>query len=98
MFKKSYIIVFDKSEIDYGQLHNIILNLHKERVVTNWWHYIKTCYILISDRSANDLSTIIANNLISNKKFLVAEINLNNRQGWLSQEAWDWIKDEMARI
>lgn len=97
MFKRAYIIVFDKSEIDAVQLHNTIVSIHKEGIISNWWHHISTCYIIISERSVDDLSLKISNNL-TKKKYLIVEIKLNNRQGWLTQEAWDWINNEKSTL
>jgi hypothetical protein len=93
MNKRAYIIVFDKEENDITQIHSAIETLHNQGQIFNWWHYIKSCYILISNHSADSLAKSIGNIIVSSKKFLVLEINMNNRQGWLKEEEWKWLND-----
>ncbi len=93
MYKKAYILVFDKNEIDENQLNIAIQAHHKDGSIIDWWHYIKTCYIIISNKSVDTLARSIGNSLISEKKFLMIEVNMNNRQGWLTQEAWKWLNE-----
>lgn len=92
--KKAYIIVFDKEDMDSQLLHNAIRQLYKQNIISNWWHYIKTCYIVISTKSANELSTQIANLIISKKKYLIIELKLSHHQGYLNQDAWKWITEQ----
>ena len=98
MYRKAYIVVFDPSEIDKMQLSNAVKSLHSAGIIKNWWHYIKTCYILISDRTGNELSEKIAGYISGKKKYFVVEINLKNRQGYLLPDAWEWIKTETSKI
>jgi hypothetical protein len=93
MYKKAYILVFDKDEIDANQLHSAIEAHQNNGSIYNWWHFIKTCYILISNKTADDLAKSIGNSIVSAKKFLLIEVNMNNRQGWLNEDAWKWIND-----
>ncbi len=93
MYKKAYILVFEKDGIDINQLHSAIEAHYNNGSIANWWHFIKTCYILISNKTADDLAKSIGNSIVSEKTFLLIEVNMNNRQGWLNEEAWKWIND-----
>lgn len=84
-----YLMVFDRNpSFDYQPIHNFINNNPQ---ITDWSHYMLSAYILVSPLSANDL----ANQIIANfcrHRFLLIEINNKNYQGWLTQDAWTWLK------
>lgn len=93
MFRKAYIINFDKGGLldtfDYKKFHD---TLTTAKGVINWWHYIESSYIIIVEKNIS--ATIIGNfvqQYMPNKHFFVSELNLNNHNGWLPKEAWDWI-------
>jgi len=58
----------------------------------SWWHYLESSYIIIveSNITATDICNFIQQ-LMPNKHFFVSELNLQNHNGWLPKEAWDWI-------
>jgi len=87
--RKVYLLVFDRDyeKYDYKEFHN---SIKESPYIYTWWHYIKSCYILISDLSANSLSEEIRK-MVPAHRFLLTQIHLNNSDGWLPQKAWDWI-------
>ncbi len=93
MFKKAYILNFDKGGLldnfDYKSFHEILTNA---KGVFDWWHYLESSYIIIVDNhiTANNISDFVRTRM-SNKYFIVVELNLSNHNGWLPQEAWEWI-------
>lgn len=94
MKKKAYIISFDKDGIfdlfNYTDFHN---KLTTAKGVINWFHYLQTSYIIITENNvkASDISSFLLK-IMPKKHFVVFEVNLNNYNGWLPQTAWDWIK------
>ncbi len=86
---KAYILVFDRDykNFDYLKFHETI---KKSKYIITWWHYIQSCYILISDLSADELSDKIIE-LMPKNRFLLTQVNLNNSNGWLNEKAWDFI-------
>lgn len=93
MYNKAYIINFDKGGLidsfDYKKFHD---NLTTAKGVINWWHYLESSYIIITD--ANVTATNVSDFVLQHMKekyFLVVELNLKNHNGWLPKEAWDWI-------
>lgn len=96
MYRRAYILTFDRDDnLDYKKIHDKIINLPS---VITWWHYIKSSYILISDtNNASKLNSEILR-VIPNKRFLLVEVNLKNRNGWLPNEAWYWIKKQLTKI
>jgi hypothetical protein len=89
MNKKAYILSYDREEgKDYVEFHNKLTSLPE---ITNWFHYIKSSYILITEvQAASVLSTKIKEIIPSDNYFLI-ELNLANSNGWLVPKAWEWI-------
>jgi sulfur transfer complex TusBCD TusB component (DsrH family) len=84
---KTYAIVYDRDEVDTEALHNFISN---NETVHNWWHYIKSCYLIKSDLSAREIADALPQSMREGS-FLVVEVNLSNSNGWLPEKAWRWI-------
>jgi len=96
MYRKAYLLTFDRDDNrNYKVVHDKLINLPS---VITWWHYIASCYILISDTNTASKLTSEIVKVLPNKRFLLVEINLNNRNGWLPVEAWTWIKKQVGRI
>ena len=96
MNRFAYILVFDRDDrCDYKSIHDKILSIDS---LISWFHYIKSSYILITtDSSAKQLAKKIQP-LIPNKFYLLVEIDMNNRQGWLPSKAWDWIHKQVEKM
>jgi hypothetical protein len=87
---KPYIITFSYTDnIPPQVLHNHVDSL-LPNIIQDWWHYLDSSYIVISNFEATKLYNHIYQG-IPNKHILIAEINLKNAQGWLPQSAWNWI-------
>ncbi len=90
---KTYVIIFNReSTKSYGNFHKELTN---STIFNKWWHYIKTMYIVRSKYSGKEISTHVRNCLENhdlNKFHLVLSVNLADRWGWLTAEAWEWIQ------
>ena len=91
-----YALMFDRDDnTDFKKLHEELVS---KRCIVNWFHYIKSSYILVSDLStANSLDREIRDVLI-NKDYLLVAIDLKDSQGWLPERAWQWIKRQIGFI
>lgn len=87
--KKGYLLVFDRENFNTLNLHAFIQNWSS---ISNWWHYIQSCYILLSYHSLASLSEEFRNKF-PNKRFLLIEVDLKNNNGWLPEAAWQWIRN-----
>ncbi|MFV0573249.1 MAG: hypothetical protein ACK5M1_12595 [Xanthomarina gelatinilytica] len=92
---KFYIITIDNDNyprtFDKKKFHN---QLTTAVGVKAWWHYLESTYIIKVDYLIN--SNHIAGFMVEiapDKKYFTSEIKLNDINGWLPQEAWDWIKE-----
>ena len=90
MARTAYILTFDRDDLrNYQIIHDKIISLPD---IVNWWHYIKSSYILIASTSnASNLQNQIKA-VIPNKRFFLVEVDLINSNGWLPPKAWDWIR------
>jgi len=88
----TYILTFDRNDqLDYKVLHDKLVSLD---CIKNWFHYIKSSYILISDKvTANALDREIGS-LFKDNNYLILGVDLKDSQGWLPKRAWEWIESQ----
>jgi hypothetical protein len=87
--RKAYIFTFDRDIFaDYKIFHDRLGALNE---IENWFHYIKSSYLLISKSSASELTAKISK-IVPSKRFLILEVNLKNRNGFLPDKVWEWIR------
>ncbi len=81
-----YCISYDlhKPEKNYAGL---IKELEKS---PDYWHYLKSTWLIKTAETADQLWNRISSYLDKDDSVLIIEVR-NNKQGWLSKEAWDWI-------
>ena len=88
MDKNLYLLVFDRDlATDYNQLHE---NIKNDPNILDWWHYITSSYLLVSQLSVNDLANKIIN-YFPNHRFLLIKVDPHTSQGWLPKDAWEWL-------
>jgi hypothetical protein len=60
----------------------------------DWIKYAPNCWILWTTTSPQDWHPYIRRVLHEDDIFLICELNMENRQGWLPRRIWDWIRKE----
>ncbi|MBH0331066.1 SinR [Brevibacillus brevis] len=87
-----YLISYDlnKSGKDYKGVYEAI----KASSVggNTWWHYLDSTWIIKSNLSVQQVYEKIRLHTDSDDFFLVIEVK-NNKQGWLPQDAWDYLNN-----
>jgi len=90
---KYYSVILDREPLkSYKKFHEDFVSHPK---INKWWHYIKSMYIVGTDLSAKELSDHLTECLKANRlkiRHLVLKIDLEDRQGRLPDDAWEWIK------
>lgn len=61
-----------------------------------WWHYLDSTWIVISNESATGIWNRLAQHIDKNDYLLIIEVR-NNVHGWLPKQAWDWIQANVPR-
>lgn len=89
---KSYIVSYDKSDEDnYTSLEQELMQSGV------WWHYLERTWIIMTDETPDEIWKRIEDKINKEKHFLLMEVNGKNRQGWLKQTEWDWIKENLEK-
>lgn len=86
---KAYIVNFNLEGLDINKIHQTLTAMPG---LINWFHYIESSYILIVNWNIN-ASNIVATfkQVDANNYLLVCRINLKECNGWLPQNAWNWL-------
>lgn len=85
---KVYAIILDLKNIfhNYDDLYEELQNS------PSWWHYIKSTWLIRTEETSNQIWNRIQNHITPKDFALIIEVN-KDYQGWLPQEAWDWINE-----
>lgn len=97
MKNKAYIFLFNKDSFNEPEIDQFHKNLTTAQGIINWWHYLPSSYILIvkENITATDINNYLRQ-VIPDKHCFVCELKLQNHNGWLPQNAWDWIKNQLT--
>lgn len=95
---KHFVVIFGRdSNKDYRNFHKDFVG---DARISNFWHYIKSSYLIITSMSENELSkhfSKCARKYGISTTHLVIEIDLSRRQGMLTKDAWKWIGARATR-
>lgn len=92
MSSKSYLITLSTPYEPNFNLVEFHAKITTAGGILSWWHYIENSYIVVVNENIN--STAITNYIMGiapGQRFFVAEIVLNNSNGFLQKDAWNWI-------
>lgn len=88
----AYALMFDRDDQrNFKEKHDQLVALN---CVKNWFHYIKSSYILISDLPTANAVDDELRNIFRDGNYLIVAIDLKNSQGWLPSKAWKWIENQ----
>jgi hypothetical protein len=74
---------------DYSRLHDALKDLDA------WWHYLESTWLVVSDKTADDLWSLIQSQIGPKDRILIVRLT-NDYSGFLPDEAWDWIREHLA--
>lgn len=88
-----YMITYDLN--NQGKNYDDVINAIKEASNGVWCSFWKSSYLIKSNLSTADaVSKKIQPFLDDDDRLLVIEVK-NNKQGWLSEEDWDYINNSI---
>ncbi len=70
---------------DYTGLYEAI------KQIGDWWHYLDSTWLVYSQANAEAIFKHLSPHIDKNDFVLITVIG-KDYNGWLPQEAWDWIK------
>jgi hypothetical protein len=82
-----YLVTYDlkKPGQDYKDLHEAI------KGCGTWWHYLESTWLLKTSLTATQIFERLQPYLDSNDRILIIRVTPNDKSGWLTQDAWNWI-------
>ena len=82
----SYLITYDLKlpNRNYDNLYNAIKSLG------DWWHYLESTWIIKTPYDLNHIQNTLLPQIDQNDRLLVIRV-INQKTGWLTKDAWDWI-------
>jgi hypothetical protein len=84
---KTYIITFGVSGVNINSLHQYLFD---SADVVAFWNYIPLVYCIKSHLSSTELASKLKP-FFAQDPYLIAEVNVQNLNGVLPKEAWDWF-------
>jgi len=86
----AFLVTYDLRQRakDYAPLYEAI------KRGRTWWHYLDSCWILVTDETANDIWKAVASHIDRSDILLIIEVR-DNAQGWLPKAAWEWIHEHI---
>lgn len=88
---KGYLITFNReAKGNYKLLEDEI------KRSPDWWNYLNNTWIIITDENVDQIWERLEKYFPKDDKMLIIEVT-NNSQGWLSRDAWDWIKENLEK-
>lgn len=63
----------------------------------HWFHYLDSHWLILTDESASEISSRLRQHIDNNDRLLVSEFG-PDRDGWLPEKAWQWIRGQMELV
>lgn len=85
----AFLITYDlnKSDKNYEGLHDMIIQISND----TWCRPLKSVYLVQSNLSPETISKKLMSVMDKNDFLLVIEVK-NNKDGWLHNDQWDYMK------
>lgn len=87
----AYMITYDlnKQGKDYSGVHQAI----KDSSVA-WCHYWDSTWLIKSNLTPDQICDKIKSHLDGDDRLIIIEVK-NNYQGWMTEEQWKWIRENI---
>ncbi|KKB93968.1 MULTISPECIES: hypothetical protein [Bacillus] len=85
-----YLVTYDlnKSGQNYDGLYK------KLKQFKDYKHIMESCWLIQTNNNADGIFEHLKSELDSNDRLLITRITAD-RQGWLSKDHWQWIRDRL---
>ena len=92
---RSFLITYDLRSPgrDYTGLHAAI------KATGRWWHYLESTWVVTTStyETADAMFSALRHHFGQNDRLFITPIHASDdRQGWLTQDAWSWLKTNVA--
>lgn len=90
-----YMITYDLNKT--GQNYDKVIQAIKDASTGVWCTFWKSSYLIKSNLSADGVSKKITTHLDQNDRLMIVECKTSNYQGWLENDEWDYIKENVFK-
>lgn len=88
-----YLITFNNIQnVDLTMIHEVIKN---NSTISDWWHYLPNTYLIETSSTSKQLADLISLKF-QGLLFFIVKIDLNDVNGVLAKDAWDWINKKKS--
>lgn len=89
---KPFILVYNTFQLTRQEILDF---LDSRPEVKNWYAFLPTSIMIISDRTAYQLAEIFRQKY-PNTYFIISEIPYGNNDGWLDKKVWSFINNSVS--
>ncbi|PAC33343.1 hypothetical protein [Flectobacillus sp. BAB-3569] len=86
------ILLISYNKVDYSIPLENLTNAIRGNAFS-YWHHLNDTWIVRTDKSVSEFYNLLAPNISTSDRLLLVEIK-RNYQGWLTKDAWNWLKTE----
>lgn len=90
MIVTAYCVSYDLNKT--GQNYNALYEELKKS--PNWCHPLDSTWLIVTSESPQELANRLRKHMDDNDGLLVIRVT-SDHAGWLSQEVWDWINENI---
>ncbi len=89
---KVYCISYDLkgTNRDYSALISALQKMGR------WWHFLESTWLIATNETSAEIWKQLSSTIDKTDRLLIIEVR-KNVQGWLPQEAWDWINTNVPQ-
>lgn len=77
---------------NYQKVHEAIKVLGSD-----WWHYLGSTWLVVTTLTPSQAWDRIASAFDKSDNCLILDVSGDDYSGWLSKEAWDWIRHNLSQ-
>lgn len=61
----------------------------------DWYRYAPNCWIIYTNQTAKTWNERLkAIPWMTDQRYLIVQIDIRDRSGWLARDTWDWVKKD----
>lgn len=96
---KAFLIMFEKDMTTPKQRNDFHAKLTADKEINGWWHHITNAYIILtSDAITSTKVRDFTQKILPNINVFVLRVNYNDYDGFLNQNAWDWMENSLKKV
>lgn len=67
---------------------------NKISLALDWYRYDENLYVVYTTSTVSKWQNRLVNLVNNGGRLFICELNINQRNGWLNKDFWNWLKKE----